>query len=105
MDGVKCVGPHPLFGLVARHPFDRRAYVDDSATGIEYRDSIGGVLYQSAVSLLALSENLLDLLTFGDVANDGDYQAPFGPLQIADRLHGAEDDLDGDLLFVLAHRG
>src|SRR5215218_1674102 len=105
MDGVKCVGPYPLFWLVTRHPFDCRAYVDDSATGIEYRDSIGGVLYQRAVSLLALSEGFLDLLTFGDIANDGEHQAPFGPLQIADRLHGAEDDLDGDLLSILAHRG
>jgi hypothetical protein len=72
MDGVKCVGPYSLLGLVARDPLDCRAYVLDGAFGVEDCDDIGAVLYQRAEALLTLYDYFLGLLALGDVLDLGD---------------------------------
>ena len=89
MDGVERVGPYLLLGGAARHPLDRRAYVADGAVGFEDGDGIGGVLYQRAESLLALFDGFIGLLALGDIANDGQHQAPSGFSQALDQLYGA----------------
>src|SRR3954447_21949115 len=72
MDRAERVGPYLLFRPVARHPLDCRAYVADGAIGVEDRDDIRAVLYQSAEALLALYDYFLELLAFAYVLDLGD---------------------------------
>src|SRR5215207_9774009 len=58
---------HQVFGVVARHPLDRRADVAYGAVGVDHRDDVGGVLHQGAEALLALMKRSLGLLAFGNV--------------------------------------